>query len=90
MTITVPLTKLRPKLPQIINRVTQYFDRCVITRRGEPEAVILADEDYESLIETLEILSDTRLLKEIKVAEKELRKGKGMTWPRVKKKLGYV
>ena len=87
MTITVPLTELRPKLPQIIDRVSKYFDRYVITRHGKPEAVLLSEEDYESLMETLEILSDKRLMKEIREGEKELREGKGIPWEEVKAKL---
>ncbi len=90
MTITVPLTELRPKLPKVMDRISKYFDRCIITRHGKPEAVILSEEDYESLLETLDILSDQKLMKDIKKAEEQLRKGKGVPWEKVKKKLGYV
>jgi antitoxin YefM len=90
MTITVPLTELRPKLPKIMDRLSKYFDRCIVTRHGKPEAVILAEEDYESLLETLDILSDQKLMKDIKKAQGELKKGKGIAWEKVKKKLGYV
>lgn len=90
MTITVPLTELRPNLPKIMDRLSKYFDRCIITRHGKPEAVMLSEEDYESLLETLDILSDEKLMKDIKKAEEDLRKGKGIPWEKVKKKLGYV
>jgi antitoxin YefM len=90
MTITIPLTELRPQLPKIMDRVSKYFDRCVVTRHGKPEAVIISEEDYESLLETLDILSDRKLVKEIKGAEKELREGKGIPWEKLKKKLGHV
>lgn len=90
MTITIPLTKLRPKLPQIIDRLSKYFDRCVVTRHGKPEAVMLSEEDYEGLLETLDILSDQKLVKDIKKAGEDLRKGKGIPWEKVKRKLGYV
>ena len=39
-------------------------------------AVILAVEDYESLMETLEILSDPRAGTEIRRAEEEMAAGK--------------
>jgi prevent-host-death family protein len=90
MTITVPLTELRPKLPKIMDRISKYFDRCVVTRHGKPEAVIISEEDYESLLETLDILSDQKLMKDIKRAQVDLRKGKGIPWKKVKQKLGYV
>lgn len=90
MTITIPLTKLRPELPKIMDRVAKYFDRCVITRHGQPEAVILSIEDYESILETLEIQSDKALMQGIKKAEKELKQGKGMSLEKVNKELGLV
>jgi prevent-host-death family protein len=90
MTITVPLTELRPNLPKIMDRLSKYFDRCIVTRHGKPEAVILAEEDYESLLETLDILSDQKLMKDIKKAQQELKKGKGITWGKAKQKLSYV
>lgn len=90
MTITVPLTELRPKLPKIMDRLSKYFDRCVITRHGKPEAVILSEEDYESLLETLEILSNPKLMKDIRKAKEELKKGKGIPWDKVKGRLRRV
>jgi len=90
MTLTIPLTELRPKLPKVIGRISKYFDRYVITRRGRPEAVMLSEEDYESLIETLDILSDQKLMRGIEKSVQDLRKGKGISWEKAKKKLGYV
>jgi len=90
MTITIPLTKLRPKLPQIMDRLSKYFDRYVVTRHGKPEAVMLSEEDYESLLESLDILSDQKLMKDIRKAEQDFRKGKGVPWEKVKRKLGNV
>ena len=90
MTITIPLTELRPQLPKIVARISKYFDRCVITRHGKPEAVMLSKDDYESLLETLEILSDKRLMKSIRKTEDELKKGKGIPWEKVKAKLHRV
>lgn len=85
-TITVSLTQLRPKLPQILDRVSKYFDRYVITRHGKPEAVVLAEEDYESLLETLEILSDKKLMRELKKAQAEIKAGKTIPFEKIKAK----
>lgn len=90
MTITIPLTELRPKLPKVMDRISKYFDRYIITRHGKPEAVMLSEEDYQGLLETLDILSDQRLIKSIKKAEEDLKKGKGISWEKAKKQLGYV
>ena len=42
----------------------------------EGDAVLLSEEDYESLLETLEILSVRGMLKSIRQAKKEIREGK--------------
>ena len=89
-TVTISLTELRPKLPEILNELKKSFDRCVITRHGRPEAIVLSEEDYESLLETLDILSDRKLLREIRKAQDELRAGKGISWNKAKTKLGYA
>ncbi len=89
-TITIPLTKLRPNLPKMLDKISKFFDRCIITRYGEPQAVILSDKDYESLLETLDILSDQKLLKELRDAERALAKGKGVPWEKAKAKLGHA
>ena len=90
MTITIPLTELRPKLPKIMDRVSKYFDRYIITRHGKPEAVVLSEDDYESILETLDILSNQKLVQDIKKAQDDLKKGKGIPWDKAKHKLGYV
>ncbi|MFC1646440.1 type II toxin-antitoxin system Phd/YefM family antitoxin [Candidatus Omnitrophota bacterium] len=90
MTITIPLTELRPRLPKIMDRVSKYFDRCIITRHGQPEAVILSIEDYESILETMEIQADKSLMKRLKKAEREMREGKGTPLEKVKEELGLV
>ena len=90
VTINMSLTQLRPKFPQILDRVLKHFDRCVVTRHGKPEAIILAEEDYENLMETLDIFSDQKLIKELKKGQDELKAGRGISWQEAKKKLGYV
>ena len=42
----------------------------------EGGAVLLSEEDYESLLETLELLSTPGMLKSIKQAKKEIKEGK--------------
>ena len=90
MTRTITLKELRPKLPGVINAVDTKMDRFVITKRGKPMAMMMSIEDYESLIETLDILSNTGLAKEIKKAEAEVRKGKVKALSEIEKEMGLV
>ena len=42
----------------------------------EGGAILLSEEDYENLLETLELLSTPRMLKSIRQAKKEIKEGK--------------
>lgn len=57
MTRTLPLTEARQTLSALVSRLSRLMDRAIITRNGKPEAVLLGIEEYESWIETLELLS---------------------------------
>ncbi len=72
---TISLKKLRPQLPGLINAVSQRWDRFILTKRGEPKAILLSTEDYEGLLETLDILEDKAGMKRLKRAKSQLAKG---------------
>jgi len=76
-TETISLTELRPRLSELVERVHTEFERFVITRRGHAEAVLLAADELDGLMETLEILSDRALLSRLIDAEEEFRSGGG-------------
>ncbi len=86
----ISIRALRPKLAVVLKGVHDRFDRYIITKRGHPEAVIMSIDDYESILETMEIQSDKSLMRMIKKAERELKKGKGAPLERVKRELGLV
>ena len=86
----ISVEELRPKLSGIIKQVHDKLDRYIITKRGRPEAVMLSLEDYESLVETLDIEADKKLLKRLKKAEKDLHAGKGTSLEKIHGELGFV
>jgi len=59
---TVPLSKAKASLSELVRRVREEHESFAITHRGKVEAVLLSIEEYESLIETLEILSNRDLM----------------------------
>ena len=46
------------RLSELVSAVQGTWERVTITKNGRPVAVLMAVEDLESLVETLEILSD--------------------------------
>ena len=59
----------------VIDEVAGTHQRVTVRRNGSPVAVILAVEDYESLVETLAILSDPKATAEIREAESQMNDG---------------
>lgn len=90
MTKNVTLKTLRPRLPKIIDDIDSKMDRFVITRRGRPVALMMSIDDYESLLETLDVLSNKGLMKRIKQAEADIRKGNVKSLKKIEKELGVV
>ena len=90
MIATVSLKELRPELPQVIDRVDRKLDRFVITKRGRPIAVLLGADDYESLMETLDILADPKAMAGLHKGEADIRKGRTRSWLDVKKSLAKL
>jgi prevent-host-death family protein len=62
---TRSLAAVKAHFSQVIDEVAGTHERVTVTKNGSPVAVILAVEDYESLMETLEILSDPNAMAEI-------------------------
>ena len=90
MVNTVSLKDLRPDLPKVIERIDHKLDRYVVTRRGTPVAVMMSVDDYESLMETLDILADPKAMAGLRRGEDDIRKGRVHSWKSIKKLLGHL
>ncbi|MFC1522036.1 type II toxin-antitoxin system Phd/YefM family antitoxin [Elusimicrobiota bacterium] len=90
MTRTLNLKELRPKLPQVMEAIDKKLDRYVVTKRGHPLAVILSIEDYEGMLETMEIMRDKAALKRIRKAQEHVRRGKTRSLEEIHRKLGIL
>lgn len=58
---TVTLSEAKAKLPRLLAEVVELGEQVLITRSGRPAGVLLSVEEYEGLIETLEILADPEM-----------------------------
>jgi antitoxin YefM len=61
-TAIVPLSQAKARLSSLVRKIKEERGTYGITHRGKPEGVLLSVEEYETLIETLEILSDRELM----------------------------
>ena len=58
---TTTLSDAKTHLAKLLSEVAEIGERVVITRSGRPAGVLLSIEEYEGLLETLEILADPGL-----------------------------
>ncbi len=87
MVNTITLKALRPDLPAVIRGLDSKLDRYIVTKRGKPVAVIMNPDDYDGLLETIEILSDKEAVKRIRKAKKEVKEGKTISLEALRKKI---
>jgi len=75
----VPLAEVKSHPSELVNRVATQHERVTATVHGRPSAVLLAVEDLEALEETIAVLADGELLKQLVDSDAELARGEGET-----------
>ena len=61
---SVTISKAQAGLPRLCNSGMSYL----ITNRDKPTAVLLSIADYESLVETMDLLCNTKAMKALRAA----------------------
>ncbi|MBL7685677.1 MAG: type II toxin-antitoxin system Phd/YefM family antitoxin [Deltaproteobacteria bacterium] len=75
-TLTLPVTDVKQRLLELLKKVNLYHEVVTITKNGTPEGVLLSLEDFESLMETIEILGDPHLIESLKRSKKQAKQNK--------------
>ena len=83
MVKTIPVSEARQTLPDLMARMRILMDRVIITRNGKPEAVIMGFEEYESWVETLELVSRPQTVKGIREGLADLKAGRARSFEEV-------
>ncbi|HUJ90009.1 MAG TPA: type II toxin-antitoxin system Phd/YefM family antitoxin [Syntrophorhabdales bacterium] len=73
---TLPLSEVKMKLSSLVDQVNNTDDEIIITKNGRPAAVLVSNEELESLKETAIIRSDPDLMADIKRGLRELKQKK--------------
>ena len=86
---TLPITKAREELPTLVDRADKLLEEYTITVNGQPKAVIISAKELDSLKETLDILSNSRLMADIKEGEEQIARGEYLTEKEFKRQTGW-
>ena len=85
----LPIIKARERLTSLPEELAETPGTVAVTRRGEPVLAILAWDLYESIVETLEVLSDEVLTQQLRLGIRQAAKGKLVDWESAKREFGW-
>ncbi len=84
---TIPLAKAKAELSLLVDEVDRTYDRIVITRNGTDTAVLLSVDEYEGLLETLDLQQSPNEEAALAKAEKQAKNGHTISFTTLKKRL---
>lgn len=76
-------SKARASFLDIIKKAHRGSNKYIVTTNGEAQAVIMGVDEYESWLETVNILKDASWVKALKEAEEDVRKGRIVSFEKV-------
>ncbi len=85
---TLTVTQAKNSLLELLRDVEERGETVQITRNGVPAGVLVSAEEWESLLETVSILSDAAAMKKVARARRELVAGALLTHEQVWRKDG--
>lgn len=69
----VPITQAKAKLLDMVRQLSDTNDTIAITKNGVPEAVMLSMRKFEGLLETIDILADPKMMRQLKASAKDVK-----------------
>ncbi len=75
----LPITKVKKEFLDIIKEMTAEESTITVTKNGMPVSVMMTQERYEGLLDTIEILADPKIIKALTASAKDFRAGKVST-----------
>ncbi|OGY92201.1 MAG: hypothetical protein A3H70_00935 [Candidatus Komeilibacteria bacterium RIFCSPLOWO2_02_FULL_48_11] len=86
---TLSISEARKNIFDIAEAVQKPGLHYTFTENGKPKAVLISADEFDSLLETMEILNDPKALANIKKAEQEFARGEHVSWDEAKRILGW-
>ncbi len=77
----LPITQAKQKFLELARRTQDFGESFIILKDGAPVSALLPFDEYESLLETLDILeTEPDILKKLKKAQGEIKMGHYKIW----------
>ncbi len=62
---TIPVAEARQNFSALVEQAVATHQRIRVTRNGVPAIWMIADDDFESIMETLDVLADAAVMQDI-------------------------
>ena len=73
---TISVTEAKKTLSELAKKVVELGQTITINKRGKPYVVMISAEEYENIMETVEILSDPDAVATIQKGREEIKMGR--------------
>lgn len=81
---SLSISEVKARLSELVAGVMEREEEVVVTRNGRPAAVLVNVDEYERLKETLDVLGDADLMRQVRDSERYFGKGgKGLSFHQV-------
>ena len=67
----VPITQAKAKFLEMVRQLHDTNDIVAITKNGVPEAVMLSMKKFEGFLETIDILADPEMMRQLRGSTKD-------------------
>ncbi|MDL1962888.1 MAG: type II toxin-antitoxin system prevent-host-death family antitoxin [Deltaproteobacteria bacterium] len=72
----IAVTKAKAKLLDMVRNIDAMDNTIAITKNGIPKAVIMSMEQYEAMRETISIMADEDMMKQMRASIKDMQEKK--------------
>ncbi len=70
------VTEAKSHLLELVRKADTTMENFLLSKNGKPVAVLMSSDEYESWMETLNIVTDQDTFNDIVAAKKQIKKGK--------------
>ncbi len=80
----ISITEARKSIFDIAEKIQKQGNHYIFTENGKAKMAVMSAEEYEDLMEDLELVSDPKFRAKIEKAHEDIAKGDYVTWDEVK------
>ncbi len=84
MSRTLPISEVKARLPELVTGVAELEEEIIVTKNGRPAAMLVNYDEYRRQRDTLDILTDPDIMKQIRQSHRfYAKKRKGLSFEAV-------